>query len=97
MKWGEEEVQESLIPSSSSSTNLKLFFKNVYFKNEKGILWWLGLSTFTAMGPGLVPGWGTRILQASWYSQHKNKFFKKVEKKKKDCEEKNLININVLI
>ena len=72
MKWGEEEVYESVKPSSSSSTNLKLFLKKVYFKNEKGILWWL-----TAMGAGLVPGWGTKILQASWYSQHKNKFFRK--------------------
>ena len=88
MKWGEEEVYKSLKPSSSCSTNLKLFLKNVYFKNEKGILWWLGLSTFTAMGTGLVPGWGTKILQASWYSQHRNKFFKKLKKKKKDYEEK---------
>ena len=25
---------------------------------------WLGLGAFTAMGPGLIPGWGTKIPQA---------------------------------
>ena len=47
MKWGEEEVYKSLKPSSSCSTNLKLFLKNVYFKDEKGTLWRLGLSTIS--------------------------------------------------
>ena len=26
------------------------------------VVWWLGLSTCTAMGLGLIPGWGTKIL-----------------------------------
>ena len=30
---------------------------------------WLGLGTFTAEGPGSIPGWGTKILQAKWHGQ----------------------------
>ena len=33
----------------------------------------LGLSAFTAEGPGSVPGWGTKILQASRRGQKKKK------------------------
>ena len=29
---------------------------------------WLGL---TAMGPGSIPGWGTKIPQAAWHDQKK--------------------------
>ena len=32
---------------------------------------WLGLSAFTARGPSSIPGWGTKILQASQRSQKK--------------------------
>ena len=32
---------------------------------------WLGLCAFTAEGPGLIPGWGDKILQAVWYGQKK--------------------------
>ena len=35
---------------------------------------WLGLGAFTAVGPGSIPGLGTKILQATWHSQ---KFKKK--------------------
>ena len=28
---------------------------------------------FYCQGHGLIPGWGTKILQASWYSQKKKK------------------------
>ena len=42
-----------------------------------GIPWWssgwLGLSAFTAVGPGSIPGWGTKILQALWRGQKKKK------------------------
>ena len=34
---------------------------------------WLGLSTFTAEGPGSVPGRGTKILKASRCGQKKKK------------------------
>ena len=37
---------------------------------------WLGLSTFTAMDPDLMPGWRSNISQATWRGQ-------KTEKKKK--------------
>ena len=32
---------------------------------------WLGLSAFTAEGPGSIPGQGTSILQAARHSQKK--------------------------
>ena len=32
---------------------------------------WLGLSAFTAMAPGLIPGLGTKILQDMQRSQKK--------------------------
>ena len=34
---------------------------------------WLGLQAFTAKGPGSIPGRGTKIPQAVWHSQKKNK------------------------
>ena len=30
---------------------------------------WLGLGAFTAVGPDSIPGWGTKILQATQCSQ----------------------------
>ena len=33
---------------------------------------WLGLGTFIAMGLGLVPGGGTKILQVVWHGQKMN-------------------------
>ena len=40
---------------------------------------WLGLSALTGKALGSVPGWGTKILQATWYSKKKKKkmFFNK--------------------
>ena len=38
---------------------------------------WLRLHTSTAGGTGSIPGWGTKILYATWRSQ-KNKEFGKV-------------------
>ena len=54
----------------------KTFPKSVYFKSEKGIplvVQWLRLGTFTTMGPGSIPGRGTKIPQAMWCGQNKNK------------------------
>ena len=34
---------------------------------------WLGLCTFTAVGLGSIPGWGTKIQQAAMHSQKKKK------------------------
>ena len=42
----------------------------------------LGLGAFTAVGPGSIPGQGTKIPQATWHSQ-KN-FFNKIRLKKKN-------------
>ena len=34
---------------------------------------WLGLCTSTAGGMGLIPGWGNKILPATWHGQEKKK------------------------
>ena len=34
---------------------------------------WLELRAFTAMGLGLIPGWGTKIMQAVWHSTARKK------------------------
>ena len=46
---------------------------------------WLGLYAFTAEGegPSSVPGWETKIPQASWYDQKKEK---KTKNKKQNLE-----------
>ena len=31
---------------------------------------WLGLSALTVIALGSSPGWGTKILQTTWYSRH---------------------------
>ena len=43
--------------------------------DEWGIPWLrgLGLCTFTAKGPGSIPGQGSKIPQAAWHSQKQNK------------------------
>ena len=35
-------------------------------------VWWLGLSSFTAKGPGSIPGQGARIPQVDEWSGQKN-------------------------
>ena len=37
------------------------------------MLQWLGLGAFIAMGWGLIPGHGTKILQAVWLNRKKKK------------------------
>ena len=38
------------------------------------VVQWLGLLAVAAKGPGLIPGWGTRILHVMQYGQkNKNK------------------------
>ena len=39
---------------------------------------WLGLGTLTAVDPGLIPGQGTKILQAVHCSQKKKRWHKKI-------------------
>ena len=55
----------------------------IYMKNESHlgnslVDWWLGLGSFTAR-PGLIPGWGMKILQAIRYSWEEKKMEKKNE------------------
>ena len=42
------------------------------FRNSL-VVQWLGLSTFTAVGLGLIPGWGTKYLQSHMVGQKKKK------------------------
>ena len=37
------------------------------------VVQWLGLCTFTAKGQSSIPGWGTKIPQASWRGWKKKK------------------------
>ena len=46
---------------------------------------WLGLSTITVVGPDLIPGQGTKILQTIWYEQQ--------HQKKKQNESKFIYNM----
>ena len=34
---------------------------------------WLGLRAYTAKGPGLILGWGTKIPQTVWLCQERKK------------------------
>ena len=40
--------------------------------NSLGVQW-LGLRAYTAEGTGLIPGWGTEILQAMQHAQKRKK------------------------
>ena len=53
---------------------------------------WLGLHDFTAEAPGSVPGWETKIPQAMWHGQNKNKQIHKTlnEQVKKQIIEKGI-------
>ena len=42
-------------------------------KGNSPVVQWLGLCTFTAKGPGSIPGWGTKIPQAMRCGQRKKK------------------------
>ena len=50
---------------------------------------WLGLQAFNAESPGLIPGWGTKIPQASWcgnnntYNNAVGRYFFKVKQEVK--------------
>ena len=44
---------------------------------------WSGLSTFTAEGPGSIPGWGIKIPQATYFGQKKKKGKTRDEKQEK--------------
>ena len=35
------------------------------------VVQWLGLGALAAVGLGLIPGWGTKILQAEWHGKEK--------------------------
>ena len=54
---------------------------NINLRRENFLLvQWLRLCTFVDEGPGSIPSWRTKILQAAWSHQNK-KYLLKVEKK----------------
>ena len=44
---------------------------NKKFLSRRRLIRCLGLHFFTAKGLGWIPGWGTKITQATWYGQNK--------------------------
>lgn len=50
-------------------------------KREFLAIQWLGRSAFTAVGPGSVPDWATKISQALWCSQKNTKYKKQTKKR----------------
>ena len=57
----------------------KSSIKNSITKGNSLVVQWLGLPAFTAKGMGLIPGQGTKTLQAAWFSQKKKRKKKKKE------------------
>ena len=56
----------SLMPKRLATAALR----NPPIGNSLVVQWW-GLCNFAADGPGTIPGWGTKILQAKWHGQNK--------------------------
>ena len=47
---------------------------------------WLGLHSFIAGGPGSIPAWGTKVLDALWHGlKNKTKSWKRKEARFKPC------------
>ena len=55
-------------------SRLQKSVKNNSFWGNSLVVQWLRLGAFTAVALSSVPGWGTKIPQATWYSQKKKKF-----------------------
>ena len=56
--------------------DVKIFHKATVIKTVLGnslMVQWIGLHAVTAKGTDLIPGWGTKILQAKGCSQKKKK------------------------
>ena len=51
------------------------FHHKCIFPENSLVVQWLGLCASTAMGPGSIPGWGTKIPQAVQPGQKKKAFF----------------------
>ena len=75
--WTASEARLSWRQPLKQATNHKLVSvlgmknkRNYSAKNSLAVQW-LVLRTLTAESTGSIPGWGTKILQAAWYSQNK--------------------------
>ena len=55
------------------------------------VVQWLGLHAPTAGGTGLIPSWGTKILQTLWYSQKKKKIYIQNRNRLIDIENKLMV------
>ena len=76
-KWGKKDTYVCITESlcCTPETNTTLYFNYTSIKKRKKTIGnslavqRLGLSVFTAVAPGSIPGWGTNILQAAWCGQ----------------------------
>ena len=50
---------------------LKVSIHIICINGNSLLVQWLRLGTFTAVGPGSIPGRGTKIPQAAWHGQKK--------------------------
>ena len=73
--------RQSLLLSLCFVVNLKLLFKKkiTSFRELPGDPV-VRTRTFTAVGPGSIPGQGTKILKAEWHGQKKKKTKKLLNK-----------------
>ena len=78
----------SVLYSRNQHNMVKQLYSNKDVKKQKKTIdrnslavRWLGLSTFTAKGLGLILGQGTKILEAIWCGQKTKKARKTVKKK----------------
>ena len=67
----EEEVAEGRRVSGEREgiSIIIILYKNSYALKSPGnslAVQWLGLCTFTAEGPGSIPGWETKIPHSAW-------------------------------
>ena len=52
---------------------------NKRFLSRRRLIRCLGLHSYTAKGLGWIPGWGTKITQATWYGQKQQQQEKEAE------------------
>ena len=65
--WGQKLGLSHNPKPNASHSDIWKGLKNI--KGNSLAVQWLGLCAFTAEGTGSIPGWGTKIPQATWGSQ----------------------------
>ena len=60
------------IPKETNE-NINMMVKNLWDTGTFLVVQWLRLHVYIVEGIGLIPGWETKILHATWHSQEMNK------------------------